>query len=127
MYNWYNALNKPFLTPPSVVFPIAWTILYTMIALSAFFFLKNGFSKEKILPFSVFVVQLGLNLAWSPVFFGKHDINGAFLIVVLLAVFVLFNIILFYKYSKIAGILLIPYFIWVIFASYLNYEFIRLN
>lgn len=127
MYNWYNALNKPFLTPPPNIFPIAWTILYTMIALSAFYFLKNGFSKEKILPFTVFVIQLCLNFAWTPVFFDKHNINGAFLIVILLAVFVLFNIILFYKHSKIAGILLIPYFLWIIFASYLNYGFIRLN
>lgn len=124
---WYYSLNKSPITPPAEVFPIAWTILYVMIALSIFFYAKDGLRQEKVIPLVVFSIQIILNLLWSPVFFDSHDIKLAFIIILLLIVFVLANIILFYRTSRISAYLLIPYFIWLIFAAYLNFEIIALN
>lgn len=124
---WYYSLNKSPLTPPAWAFPIAWTILYIMIALSFFFYVKDGFDKGKIFPLVIFFLQLILNFSWSPVYFGMHNIELAFFIILFLIIFVLINIILFYKKSKIAALLLVPYFIWIIFAAYLNFEIVILN
>ena len=124
---WYYSLNKSPLTPPAAVFPIAWTILYIMIALSLFFYIKDGLRQEKIIPLVIFITQIILNLLWTPVFFESHDIKLAFFIIIALIILVFINIILFYKKSKTAAFLLIPYFLWLIFASYLNYEIIKLN
>ena len=124
---WYYSLNKSPLTPPAAVFPIAWTILYIMIALSLFFYIKDGLRQEKIIPLVIFITQIILNLLWTPVFFESHDIKLAFFIIIALIILVFVNIILFYKKSKTAAFLLIPYFLWLIFAAYLNYEIIKLN
>ena len=124
---WYYSLNKSPLTPPAAVFPIAWTILYIMIALSLFFYIKDGLRQEKIIPLVIFITQIILNLLWTPVFFESHDIKLTFFIIIALIILVFINIILFYKKSKTAAFLLIPYFLWLIFAAYLNYEIIKLN
>ena len=124
---WYYSLNKSPLTPPAAVFPIAWTILYIMIALSLFFYIKDGLRQEKIIPLVIFITQIILNLLWAAVFFESHDIKLAFFIIIALIILVFINIILFYKKSKTAAFLLIPYFLWLIFAAYLNYEIIKLN
>ena len=124
---WYYSLNKSPLTPPAAVFPIAWTILYIMIALSLFFYIKDGLRQEKIIPLVIFITQIILNLLWTPVFFESHNIKLAFFIIIALIILVFINIILFYKKSKTAAFLLIPYFLWLIFAAYLNYEIIKLN
>ena len=124
---WYYSLNKSPLTPPAAVFPIAWTILYIMIALSLFFYIKDGLRQEKIIPLVIFITQIILNLLWTPVFFESHDIKLAFFIIIALIILVFINIILFYKKSKTAAFLLVPYFLWLIFAAYLNYEIINLN
>ena len=124
---WYYSLNKSPLTPPNWVFPVIWTILYLMIALSFLFYIKGGFNKDKVIPFIIFIIQLALNFSWAPVYFGKHNILLAFWIIIFLIVFVFVNIILFYKKSKIAAYLLIPYFIWIVFAAYLNFEIVMLN
>ena len=124
---WYYSLNKSPLTPPAAVFPIAWTILYIMIALSLFFYIKDGLRQEKIIPLVIFITQIILNLLWTPVFFESHNIKLAFFIIIALIILVFINIILFYKKSKTAAFLLVPYFLWLIFAAYLNYEIIKLN
>ncbi len=122
---WYEELNKPFLTPPAFVFPIAWTILYILMAVSVFFFVREA--KERIYPLVIFSIQLLLNLLWAPTFFMSHNIQMALLIVLLMIAFTAYTISLFYKQSKISAYLLIPYLLWIIFAAYLNFEFLRLN
>ena len=122
---WYEELNKPFLTPPAFVFPIAWTILYILMAVSVFFFVREA--KERIYPLVIFSRQLLLNLLWAPTFFMSHNIQMALLIVLLMIAFTAYTISLFYKQSKISAYLLIPYLLWIIFAAYLNFEFLRLN
>ncbi len=124
---WYYSLNKSPITPPAEVFPVVWSIIYLMIAISLFLYVKDGFKQEKIVPLAVFSIQIILNLLWSPVFFDSHDIKLAFIIIIFLIISVLVNIVLFHKASKIAAYLLIPYFLWLIFAAYLNFEIVILN
>ena len=128
MFNnsWYSSLTKPTLTPPSIVFSIVWPILYLMIGLSLFFYLKSDYRKNKFAIFA-FIVQLLLNFAWSPVFFKLQNPPMALMILTLMIIFIIITVILFFKKSKLAGWLLIPYLIWSIFAFYLNFEFLRLN
>ena len=127
MKNWYTLLNKPVLTPPAQVFSIAWGILYILILLSFIFYVKNGINKDKLAPLILFFVQLALNFLWAPVFFGFHNIKLAFIIVILMIIFVVATIISFNRTSKPAAYLLIPYLAWICFAAYLNFEYIRLN
>ncbi len=124
---WYSNLNKPFLSPPDWVFVPVWTILYIMIAMSFIFFIKSGMNRKKVLPLIFFIIQLILNISWTPVFFGLEKIRAAMIIILMMWIFLFITIITFYKYSKTASILLIPYFIWITFAVYLNFNFLRLN
>ncbi len=124
---WYNSLNKPFLAPPSSVFAPVWTILYIMIALSLIFFLKGGMNKDKTAPLIFFIIQLALNFAWTPVFFGLQNIGLALIIIILMWLFTLLTVIFFFRHSKIASLLLIPYLVWISFAFYLNFGYFVLN
>lgn len=125
--NWFENLNKPFLSPPDWVFTPVWIILYTMMGISLFLFLQGGMSKNKIIPLLFFIIQLGLNILWSPLFFYMQNIFGALICITFLWIFILLTIITFYKHSKAASLLLIPYLIWVSFAFYLNFGFYVLN
>lgn len=118
---WYNSLDKAPLSPPDWVFAPVWTILYITIAISLFLFLKTGINKEKILPLILFSIQMLLNFVWTPVFFGMQNIRGAYIILVLLIIFLILTITSFFKFSKAAAYLLIPYLLWSAFAAYLNY------
>lgn len=124
---WYDTLNKPAFTPPSWVFAPAWTILYLMIFLSFMIFIMTKTMQDKTLGVSLFLVQLILNFLWSPVFFYWKNITLSFVIIILLLGFLLMTIINFYKISKWSAILLIPYFLWICYATYLNYGFMMMN
>ena len=124
---WYNTLNKPIITPPAGVFAPVWVILYILMGLSFYFFISKGFSKGKIFPTILFAIQLLLNIIWSPIFFALQNIGLALIIVILMWFSILLTIFTFYKYSKLASLLLIPYFLWVTFAVYLNIGFWVLN
>lgn len=125
--NWFESLNKPFLNPPDWLFAPVWIILYIMMAGSLFLFIGDGMKKEKYLPLTFFLIQLALNLAWSPIFFGMQNILGGFIIIVFMYIFLLLTIITFFKYSKVASLLLVPYLLWLSFAAYLNFAFLVLN
>ena len=124
---WYNTLNKPAFTPPSWVFAPAWTVLYLMIFLSFMIFIMTKTTQDKTLGVGLFLVQLILNFLWSPVFFYWKNITLSFVIIILLLGFLLMTIINFYKISKWSAILLIPYFLWICYATYLNYGFMMMN
>ena len=98
-----------------------------MIAASFFLFLSGGIKTEKHMPLIFFLAQLALNFAWSPIFFGMQNILGAFIIIVFLYIFLILTIITFFKHSKMASLLLIPYLIWISFAAYLNFGYLVLN
>ena len=128
MYNsdWYNNLISPPLAPPNWVFAPVWTILYITIILALIFFIIKQ-DENKIEGYIYFAIQLFLNLIWSPAFFVLQNIPMAMTIVLLLDLFVILTIRRFYLVSKTAGILLIPYLTWIIFATYLNAGYLILN
>jgi tryptophan-rich sensory protein len=116
---WYNGLHKSSITPPSIVFPIVWTALYISIIISfLLFILQDGLSDRMAITF--FIIQMVLNLLWTPVFFRLHMIKSSVFIVILMWIFILLTILRFTKKVPIAGYLLIPYLIWVSLAIYLN-------
>ena len=124
--NFYKNLIKPELTPPSIVFQIVWPILYLLMAISFVIVLATN-SSLKPFAITIFVTQLILNFLWSPVFFIMGRIKPALFISILLLLSVLFMVIVFFKISKIAGVLQIPYLLWLIFATFLNAAFMWLN
>ena len=95
--------------------------------LALFLYARKDINKNKSWGYVLFVTQLFINFAWIPVFFGFKNIGLALAIVVLMDVLVLFTIIEFSKISKTAGRILIPYFIWILFATYLNFGYFILN
>lgn len=124
---WYKSLNLPALTPPDWVFAPAWTILYSLMFISIFLVLKDGNIAAKIPQIGLFCIQLGLNLLWPDLFFVRHFIGMALIDIFLLLIVILFTIISFWHISHLAALILIPYFLWVSFATYLNYEIFALN
>ena len=118
---WYPDLVKPAFTPPAWVFPIAWNLLYFLMALAAWLvWLKAGSLKDSGAPLSLFGGQLMLNLGWSIVFFGLRSPGGALVEVVILLLVIAITTVAFFRRSPLAGILMVPYLAWVGFATYLN-------
>ena len=129
MYNtdWYDNLVKPFLTPPEWIFPPVWIFLYATLLISLIIYSITITQKKKINGYILFVAHMIFNVLWSPVFFALHNIGLAFIIVILMDITAFFMIKNFFSVSRIAGIILIPYFCWILFATYLNLQFLVLN
>lgn len=125
--DWFNNLNKPFLNPPSEIFQPVWIILYTMMVFSLLVFVTKSTDKSKMYGYMYFGIQLFFNIIWSPIFFLIQNIGFAFLTIVLLDIFTILTVKEFYKVSKISALLLIPYTIWILFATYLNGAYFYLN
>lgn len=124
---WYESLNKPALTPQAWVFTPAWIFLYGLILLSLFTYIYASSDRNKLAGYIFFAIQMILNLSWVPVFFNMKNIMLSFVIIILLFLFIIMTIAAFYRISKIAAALLIPYLLWICFAAYLNYEVMVLN
>ena len=125
---WYSNLEKSNLNPPAWIFGPVWTILYFLMAVAAFLVWKKGFQKKGVkIALSTFIFQLLLNFLWSIFFFGLHNPLLALIDIVLLWLAILGTMVLFYKISRPAMYLLLPYLLWVSFASYLNYTIWILN
>ena len=122
----YKNLKKPNFTPPSSIFKLVWPILYILMAISLFLVLISS-SALKTMAVSIFIFQLFLNIIWSPVFFIFGKIRLALIISILLTVSVLFMMFIFYEISVLACFLQIPYFLWLCFATVLNWNFVKLN
>ena len=125
---WYITLHKPAFTPPNWLFPVAWTILYVLIATAAYLVWKrrDGSPVYKT-TVAIYVIQLALNFSWSIVFFGMHQIFGGLIIIILLMVFIILNIAWFGRFTAIAAWLLAPYMAWVGYAALLNLYIYMLN
>ena len=121
----YNMLQKPPLAPPGAVFPIVWTILYILMGVSYGILKVNNQTDEEI--DWIYYIQLAINALWSIIFFNFKWRLFAFVWIILLAVAIISMIRKFYNKNKIAGLLQIPYILWVIFATYLNLGFYILN
>lgn len=125
---WYQEIARPPVSPPGWVFGVVWSVLYFLMGCSLFLFcIAEGDAEEKRLGFIFFGIQLLLNAAFMPVCFGHRWFLGGFIICVLLAIFVVLTMFAFYKVSKIAAFLLLPYLLWGLFAIFLSYQVYKLN
>ncbi|OHC93127.1 MAG: CrtK protein [Sphingomonadales bacterium GWF1_63_6] len=124
---WFDALEKPALMPPGWLFGVAWTILYVLMALALAIVLHARGAKGRGPAIALFLLQLLMNLAWSPLFFRAHQVGSALMLIVALFIVVAITTWLFGRVRRVAGLLLLPYLAWLAFASFLNYEIGRLN
>ena len=125
--SWYEMINKPSFTPPNIVFPIVWPILYVMMGSATWLLWKSYRNRLIRTELTLFLLQLVLNALWSFLFFGLHFVGTALTEILILLVLL---IILTYRYGKkqrLAGYLMIPYTLWVAFASLLNGAIYLLN
>lgn len=125
--DWYHSLQKPALTPPNWVFTPVWIILYFTIICALIIFLKTNKKQNKSAAITAFFIQMIFNILWTPIFFYYKEINIALIVLTALFIALLTTIILFIKSSKPAGLMLIPYLLWTIFALYLNIGICFLN
>lgn len=124
---WFDDLVKPALFPPPSAFGIVWSILFVLMGLALAMILSARGAEGRKAAIIVFLVQFALNLAWSPLFFGAHQITAALVLLVVLDVAVVATIVLFSRVRPVAALLLAPYLLWICFATYLNWEFRSAN
>ena len=125
---WYRTISKPAWTPPDWVFAPVWSTLYIMMGIAAWLVWRRaGFTRPGYIALAIFGAQLGLNFAWSVVFFGLERPGPAFIEIVLLWMAILVTILIFIRHSRSAALLLVPYLGWVTFAACLNFSIWRLN
>ncbi len=124
---WYEELIKPGWTPPNWVFAPVWSLLYLMMGIAAWLVWKQGGFAAAAWPLGFFLLQLILNGLWSWLFFGRHLIGAAMIDIGLLWIAILITMILFWNRQPAAGIMFLPYLLWVSYASTLNFALWRLN
>ena len=122
----YNSLEKPPLSPPGVLFPIVWSVLYILMGVSLYLVSESD-SMNKEQSYLIYIVQLVVNSLWTLLFFGFGLQLLSFLWILLLIVLVVIMIINFYKANKVSGLLQIPYLLWLLFAAYLNHAIFIIN
>lgn len=125
---WYQTLARPSFAPPNWVFAPVWITIFVMMGISLYLIVKpDDFMVINKKALTVFAFQLVFNILWSAAFFGLRSPLAGLIVIFILWFLILFNISEFYNISKAAGILLIPYILWVSFAALLNFEYWRLN
>jgi tryptophan-rich sensory protein len=122
--DWYDSLEKPDWTPPNWVFPVTWTTLYLCISAAG---ARVAPLDQSGFAMAFFALQIALNTLWTPVFFGRRRMGAGMLVLVLLWIAVAATLIAFWRLDLIAGILFVPYLIWVSIASALNWSVWRRN
>lgn len=121
----YASLEKPPLSPSGFIFPIVWSIIYILMGISLYIVSEYEYKKEE--NYLIYIIQLVVNSLWTLLFFGFNLKFLSFLWILLLIVLVITMLISFYKTNKWAGILNIPYLLWLMFAAYLNFGIYILN
>jgi tryptophan-rich sensory protein len=124
---WFDSLVKPAINPPPIVFPIVWGTLYVLMGLALALVLSASGAAGRGVAAIAFAVQMVLNLAWSQVFFAGHQLTGGLIVICLMAVAIIATIVLFARVRTSAAWLLAPYLAWVVFAGFLNWQFLELN
>ncbi|MEO0072978.1 MAG: TspO/MBR family protein [candidate division WOR-3 bacterium] len=125
---WYNSLVKPSFAPPNWLFAPVWTVLFLLMGISLYLVWKEGFSNPAVRSaMTIFFIHLLVNILWSAVFFGLRFPLGGFFVIVALWFLILLTMIYFGAVSKLAAGLLVPYLLWVSFASVLNFMLYKLN
>ncbi|HEX8412947.1 MAG TPA: TspO/MBR family protein [Sphingomicrobium sp.] len=124
---WFDALDKPFFMPPGWAFPVAWSTLYVMLGFALALILSEPPSPRRRNGLILFFVQLALNFAWSPIFFAGHDITLGKLTIFVMTALAAAAAGQFYRIRPLAGLLMLPYLAWLIFAASLNAAIEGLN
>ena len=124
--SFYEGLNKPVFAPPGWLFPVAWAVLYTAMATAMWFVLREK-GRDRFILLGLYIVQLAVNLLWPWLFFVQKALGLAFFWLVLLWTLVLIMLYQFFRESRVAGWLILPYQLWLTFAAVLNFVLARLN
>lgn len=123
----FASLNKPPLSPPAWLFPVAWSILYVLMGIASYLVSESGKPARSRTALTFYGIQLVFNFFWSIIFFNLEAYLFAFIWLIVLWVLIIITAFLFYRISKPAGYLMIPYILWVTFAAYLNFGIFLLN
>jgi tryptophan-rich sensory protein len=128
MFNttWYKELIKPIFCPPDWIFIPMWTFLYFTIFLSLYIYIRAN-KQSKRIGYIYFIIQLFFNLIWTPIFFGLKNILAGVILIILIDIFTALTIYKFYFVSKAAAFVLILYFLWLLYATYLTLGYFILN
>lgn len=124
---WFEALQKPAIYPPAWTFGVVWTVLYALMGFALALIVTARGARGRGIAVIAFVVQLLVNLAWSPVFFGEHQITGALWVIGALDLLLLVTVVLFWRVRTVAGILMLPYLAWTLFATVLTWQVLEAN
>lgn len=124
---WYQALAKPALTPPDWAFPVAWTIIYILIGLALAMIIHARGSSLRGPAIALFAAQMVVNLIWSPLFFGLHQVGWSLVTLLVMFALSLATTIAFGRIRTGAAVLMMPYLLWIAFAGYLTYQIGELN
>jgi len=124
---WFDALEKPSFMPPGAAFGIVWPILYAFLGIALAMVLKEPPSPRRKVALSLFFIQLALNFAWSPIFFAGHDIALAKIVILVMAALAAAAAGQFLRIRRAAGLLMVPYLAWLVFAATLNSTIEQLN
>jgi benzodiazapine receptor len=124
---WYMALVKPAMTPPGSLFPVAWTTLYILLGLAVAIILHARGARGRGLALALFAVQFVLNLAWTPLFFGMHQVGAALIVIIAILVVATITTVLFGRIRPLAAWLMVPYLVWISFAGVLTWRIGQLN
>ncbi len=125
---WYVGINKPSFNPPGWVFAPVWTILYTLMGIAAWLVWRKGLANGTVkVALTLFLIQLVLNSAWTFIFFGARQPLYAFMEIIVLLAVIVCTMVWFFRISTPAGALMVPYVLWVSFASVLNFSIWWLN
>ncbi len=124
---WFAELVKPDAQPPGWVFGLMWSALYLMIAIAFAMVLHARGARSRGVAIGLFLAQFVLNLSWSPIFFGQHKVTMAFYLILLILALAIATTIVFGRIRKAAAWMMVPYLVWLSFASILNFQIDRLN
>jgi translocator protein len=124
---WFDALQKPSFMPPGWAFGVVWPILYALLGIALAMILAEPPSPRRQAALTLFFIQLALNFAWSPIFFAAHDIELAKIVIFVMAAAAALAARQFLKLRKPAGLLMVPYLAWLVFAATLNAAIEQLN
>jgi benzodiazapine receptor len=124
---WFDALQKPSFMPPGWAFGVVWPILYVLLGIALAMIIAEPPSPRRQAALTLFYIQLALNFAWSPILFAGHDVVLANVVIFVMAVVTAVAARLFLKLRKTAGLLLVPYLAWLVFAATLNSTIQSLN
>lgn len=125
--SWFDQLTKPEAMPPGWAFGVAWTILYVLLGIVLALVLAAPRSPARQMALGLFILQLALNYSWSPLFFAAHQVETALAVIVVILALSIAAALTLRKVNAAAAWLMVPYLAWLCFATYLNFEIMRLN